>query len=72
MLHMEHGTNPYSPGAGRKPTELVGRDQTLDRWKSSLQRIENGRDARSFCLYGLRGVGTTVLLAEFSREAKKH
>lgn len=69
---MEHGTNPYSPGAGRKPTELVGRDQTLDRWKSSLQRIENGRDARSFCLYGLRGVGKTVLLAEFSREAKKH
>ena len=61
--------NPYSPGAGRPPAALVGRDQQLRSWQTALQRVEAGRSAQSVVLYGLRGVGKTVLLTVFSGEA---
>jgi hypothetical protein len=35
----------------------------------ALRRLEIGRSAQSFVLYGLRGVGKTVLLSEFARAA---
>lgn len=57
--------NPYSPGAGRPPAALVGRDSQLERWRIALDRIEAGRTAQPVVLYGLRGVGKTVLLARF-------
>lgn len=66
---MDPVRNPYSPGAGRRPAALVGRDKQLDDWNIRLDRIESGRDAASLGLYGLRGVGKTVLLTEFSRRA---
>lgn len=34
-----------------------------------LQRVQTGRTAQPVVLYGLRGVGKTVLLSRFSREA---
>lgn len=68
---MDAVRNPYSPGAGRKPAALVGRDDALRAWSTALQRAERGRTDQPFVLYGLRGVGKTVLLSEFRRNASK-
>ncbi|MEZ5119924.1 MAG: AAA family ATPase [Candidatus Nanopelagicales bacterium] len=63
---MDAVSNPYSPGAGRPPAALVGRDAQLQAWDVALRRIEDGRDAQSIVLYGLRGVGKTVLLSRMA------
>ncbi|RWZ52475.1 ATP-binding protein [Labedella phragmitis] len=68
---MDPVRNPYSPGAGRKPAALVGRDDALRAWDTSLQRVRIGRTDQPFVLYGLRGVGKTVLLSEFRRNAAR-
>ncbi|MDR3363644.1 MAG: ATP-binding protein [Clostridiales Family XIII bacterium] len=60
---MDIRNNPYSPGAGRKPVALVGRDVQIETWGAELSRIEKGLDSRPLVLYGLRGVGKTVLLS---------
>lgn len=62
--------NPYAPGAGRPPTALVGRDAQLEAWRVSLDRVQRGRSAQPVVLYGLRGVGKTVLLSRFSHTAQ--
>jgi len=61
--------NPYAPGAGRTPMALVGRDAQREAWRIALQRADAGRSAQSFVLYGLRGVGKTVLLSMLTRDA---
>lgn len=66
---MDPVLNPYSPGAGRKPAALVGRDRPRSDWKTALARVEIGRSNQPFVLYGLRGVGKTVLLSDFRRAA---
>ena len=63
--------NPYSPGAGRRPAALVGRDGELQDWSVALQRLENARPAKSVVLHGLRGEGRTVMLGEFHRMAEE-
>lgn len=67
---MDAVRNPYEPGAGRPPAALVGRDAVIDQWLTSLRRVETGRSARPLVLYGLRGVGKTVLLTRLAREAQ--
>lgn len=67
---MDAVRNPYEPGAGRPPAALVGRDPIIAQWLTSLRRVEAGRSARPIVLYGLRGVGKTVLLARLAREAQ--
>ena len=67
---MDPVRNPYSPGAGRPPAALVGRDPQCERWRVSLDRIEAGRTAQPVVLYGLRGVGKTVLLTRFFNTAQ--
>ena len=62
--------NPYSPGAGAPPPALVGRDEELREFEVAIKRLAIGRPARSIMLTGLRGVGKTVLLSEFSRIAQ--
>ncbi len=62
--------NPYSPGAGTPPPELAGRDELIERAAVALDRIRAGRSARSFILYGLRGVGKTVLLNRIRLDAE--
>lgn len=57
--------NPYSPGSGRKPAALVGRDVNIDAWRAAILRAERGVTESPSVLYGRRGVGKTVLLAEF-------
>ena len=62
--------NPFSPGAGSPPPELVGRDPILEQARVLLGRIKAGRSEKSTLLTGLRGVGKTVLLNEIERMAK--
>lgn len=59
---MDPRRNPFAPGAGTPPPELAGREDLLERGAVALHRIRAGRAARSVILYGLRGVGKTVLL----------
>jgi hypothetical protein len=56
--------NPYTPGAGRRPPTLAGRDRDLDSFQSLLERLSAGAHERSLIYAGLRGVGKTVLLTE--------
>src|SRR5208282_3852216 len=63
--------NPFSPGAGSPPPELVGRDPILEQARILLGRIKANRPEKSMLLTGLRGVGKTVLLNEIERMAKK-
>src|SRR5580698_5849193 len=62
--------NPFSPGAGSPPPELVGRDPVLQQARVLLGRVKQKRPEKSMLLYGLRGVGKTVLLNEIERLAK--
>lgn len=62
--------NPYRPGAGLRPPELAGRDDSLDDFNVLLQRAEERRPGQGIVLAGLRGVGKTVLLNEFSHRAR--
>jgi hypothetical protein len=61
--------NPYSPGAGSPPPELVGRDNILRQAEILLARTRERRPEKSLLLTGLRGVGKTVLLNEIERRA---
>lgn len=64
--------NPFSPGAGSPPPELVGRDPDLEQARILLGRIQQKRSAKSMLLTGLRGVGKTVLLKEIQQLAKQN
>ena len=66
---MDPNANPFNPGAGTPPPELVGRDPILDETNTILERIKRGRSERSLLFVGLRGVGKTVLLREVRRRA---
>ena len=59
---MDPIANPFSPGAGAPPPELVGRDNILEQAKILLGRVKQKRPEKSLLLTGLRGVGKTVLL----------
>lgn len=67
---MDPVRNPFAPGAGTRPPELAGRDEILERAAVALDRIAQGRPARSLILYGLRGTGKTVLLGQIRRDAE--
>lgn len=67
---MDPRLSPYAPGAGTPPPELAGRDEIIERAGVALYRIANGRAAQSLILYGLRGVGKTVLLNRISLDAE--
>lgn len=67
---MDPARNPYTPGAGRTPPALVGRTSELEAADLLIRRTENGLTGRSLMLYGMRGVGKTVLLNEMRRRAE--
>jgi AAA ATPase domain len=62
--------NPYTPGAGTRPSELAGRDQEIEDFKILLARLRAGRSDQSQIIIGLRGVGKTVLLNTFEDYAE--
>lgn len=62
--------NPYRPGVGTRPLYLAGRSLSLRRFGAVLDAApELPANVR---LTGLRGVGKTVLLAEFEEVAEQH
>jgi len=68
---MEKRDNPYSPGAGRIPFALAGREKNIEDFEVAVSRIEMGVDARPLALYGLRGIGKTVLLRDLYNRTKR-
>ena len=66
---MDETLNPYAPGAGTRPPELVGRGPVISDVAVALARTAKGRAARHTILMGLRGVGKTVLLDHLYRQA---
>ena len=62
---MNKRDNPYTPGAGRKPPILAGRDPDIENVQALVERLSSGGYERSLIYSGLRGVGKTVLLMEF-------
>lgn len=68
---MLRNVNPFKPGAGRVPPELVGRDALLREMGFQFAEVlEQSEGARPTIITGLRGVGKTVLLNEFMRIAQ--
>jgi hypothetical protein len=67
---MDPRRNPFAPGAGTPPPELAGRATLLETVSIAIDRIRAGRSAQSVVLYGLRGVGKTVLLSQMRLAAE--
>ncbi|WP_419949521.1 ATP-binding protein [Candidatus Palauibacter sp.] len=68
---MDRRTNPYAPGAGTPPPELVGRDALIEDAEIALDRLRNGLATKSLLMVGLRGVGKTVLLNRILLDAEE-
>lgn len=62
--------NPFSPGAGSPPPELVGREAVLEQARILFARVQQGKSEKSLLLTGLRGVGKTVLLSKMCDQAE--
>lgn len=62
--------NPYAPGAGTPPPELVGRDQVIEDAEIAMRRIVSARTSQHQLITGLRGVGKTVLLGKLTALAE--
>lgn len=67
---MDSRTNPFNPGAGIAPPELVGRDYLTSEIDTALGRRASGRHGKHMLIIGLRGVGKTVLLNHACELAK--
>lgn len=67
---MDPVKNPYAPGAGTPPPELAGRQHLLDAASIATDRLLHQRAARGMVLFGLRGVGKTVLLQKMRQNAE--
>ena len=68
---MDAALNPFSPGSGRRPPELVGRTSELEAFDTIVARSRRGLTSRGIVLAGLRGVGKTVLLNEMFNHAER-
>jgi hypothetical protein len=58
--------NPFNPGPGVIPPFLSGRETEIKDFSTMLDSIENG-GIENRIMYGLRGVGKTVLMNEFNK-----
>lgn len=67
---MDPYNNPYAPGAGAPPPDLVGRDRLREEVSIAIHRWKLGRTAKNTLLVGLRGVGKTVLLERMRSDAE--
>lgn len=62
---MRNRPNPFRPGAGLDPPYLAGRETVIDMFDGVLEDNRAG-NMKNVLLYGLRGVGKTVLLGKFA------
>lgn len=69
---MDPRKNPFAPGAGTPPPELAGRSEIIEKASITLDRIRGRKPDRSLILYGLCGVGKTVLLNRIRSDADEH
>jgi hypothetical protein len=69
-LYMFSTKNPYTPGAGTQPPELTGRDELVEQFGFTIARLIDGIPGQSLIPVGLRGVGKTVLLNVFEKQAE--
>ena len=72
---MDMATNPFVPGAGSSPPNLMGRLDIMEQARVLFARVKAGRFEKAIILTGLRGVGKTVLLNRMqllAREAGYH
>lgn len=70
---MDPALNPFNPGSGVRPPELVGRDGEIDAFDLLVARSKsNTVGDRGMVLSGLRGVGKTVLLNVFAEHARRN
>lgn len=63
--------NPYRPGAGMRPPELVGRQAEIDLVDLMVAKSRRRRNDGGLVLFGLRGVGKTVLLNQLHHNVEK-
>jgi hypothetical protein len=68
---MDRREDPYTPGSGRPPGYLAGRDPDLEEFGVLIYRVGRALSERSIIYSGLRGVGKTVLLIEFDTLARE-
>lgn len=61
--------NPFMPGAGMQPPELVGRERDLESVDRMIARTKLNNLDRGIIFSGLRGVGKTVLLVKLQEMA---
>lgn len=66
-MSRDSGKDPYRPGVGVRPLYLAGREAPLRRFGAMLRAAPEQH--ASMRVTGLRGVGKTVLLAEFADRA---
>lgn len=69
---MDPDLNPFTPGSGRKPPWLAGRDEQVEYFDRVVARSKLGRVDRGLILSGLRGVGKTALLNDLFAHAQRH
>ncbi len=62
---MDPLANPYSMSAGNPPRALTGRETQKQQFRTMLGRLAREMNEPSMIVFGLRGVGKTVLLLEF-------
>ena len=63
--------NPFNPGAGRRPPLLTGRDRLIASMHLDMGRVVSKREEGRPCvIWGLRGIGKTVLLNELAEHAR--
>lgn len=67
---MSARTNPFKPSAGHVPPVLIGRDMVLADFEEGLDN-GSGAPGRLMRVTGARGIGKTVILAEFKRMAER-
>ncbi|WP_071288820.1 ATP-binding protein [Mycolicibacterium llatzerense] len=69
---MDPALNPYTPGSGRRPPSLQGRDQEIDAFDLLVAKAGRRIYDRGMMLTGLRGVGKTALLNSLRANADHH
>jgi hypothetical protein len=68
LMTQTSGKNPFRPGVGTRPRFLAGREGPIKRFLATLRAAPE--QPANMRLTGLRGVGKTVLLAEFADKAE--